>query len=391
MAKLSEGGRFIVMGVPEVLDAPTRKTIRDCQPGGFILFGRNIGLPENPGRPERLRAFTDELRSLLDHEPVICVDQEGGRVSRLRGLAGGAEAPFAWDLSRTDKLPVMAKHGELTGKLLRLFGFNLDLCPVVDVCRDLSADNSLGARCWGSTPAEVVKKAGAFDRALRKEGVLSCAKHFPGYGPAKVDPHQELPVVDCPKAELALDWAPYKALKTDFVMTGHGLYPSVDPSGLPSSLSRTIITTVLRGELGFKGWVMSDDLDMGAITRHVGLERAVQLAVGAGTDQLLLCHDLGRVREAAKAVASMPKAVLTPGLQRLDALQKKLKRPSRWSSAEFTKLADATRKMREQVLGKNAPPFSPGVGGMSPIEKQKLSPVHFVGDTKAGAPTEYEK
>ncbi|HVE12539.1 MAG TPA: glycoside hydrolase family 3 N-terminal domain-containing protein [Elusimicrobiota bacterium] len=391
MARLAEGGRFIVMGVPEVLDKATRRLVRDVQPGGFILFGRNIGLPENPGRPERLRAFIADLRSLVDHEPVVCVDQEGGRVSRLRGLRGGAEAPFAADLARAGKPPLIARHGALTGKLLRLFGFNLDLCPVVDVCRDASADNSLGSRCWGSTPEEVTRKAGAFDRALRKEGVLSCAKHFPGYGPAKVDPHRELPVIETPRETLALDWAPYKALETEFVMTGHALYPGIDGSGLPSSLSRRVITDLLRGELGFRGCVMSDDLDMGAITRHIGLKEAARLAVEAGTDQILICHDLERVREAAESIAGLPKAARAPGLKRLAALQRKLKGPRRWSASEFSKLAGATRKLRAEVLGQDAPPFSPGVGAMSPVEKSKLSAVHFVGDTKAGAPEEYRR
>jgi beta-N-acetylhexosaminidase len=400
MKSLSSGGRFIVMGVPEKLDGAARRAIRALQPGGFILFGRNIGLPPIPdaqgrrgipGSPEKLRALVDELRSLVDHEPVICIDQEGGRVSRLRGLQGGAEPPSARALASAGKEELIRRHGLLAGKLLRLFGINLDLCPVLDVAYDLDADNSLKNRCWGETPAQTARNAGAFNRALRAQGVLSCGKHFPGYSRAAVDPHHELPVVSASRAELKKDWLPYRRLlpDLDFVMTGHAFYPALDSSGVPTSLSEPIVTGLLRGELGFRGWVMSDDLDMGAITRRVGLADAVTRAVRAGTDQILLCHDIGRAREAARAISRLPAAVLRPGLRRLDALQKRLKPAAVFSTERFRSINNDIQALRDAALGPNAPRFSGGAGKIGAIEAARVSPVNTVGDRAIGAPAEY--
>ena len=401
MKRLSSGGRFIVMGVPEKLDAAARRAVASLQPGGFILFGRNIGLPPIPdaqgrlgvpGSPERLRALVEELRSLVDHEPLISIDQEGGRVSRLRGLEGGAEPPAARELAAAGKADLIRRHGRLTGKLLRLFGINLDLCPVLDVAYDLAADNSLQNRCWGATPGQVARNAGLFNRALRAQGVLSCGKHFPGYSRVCVDPHHELPVVRASRAELEKDWHPYRKLlpELDFVMTGHAFYPALDSSGVPTSLSETIVSGLLRGELGFRGWVMSDDLDMGAITRRIGLEEAVTRAVRAGTDQILLCHDIGRAHEAARAISRLPPAVLRPGRRRLDALQKRLKPAEDFSPASFRSINRAAEALRGAALGPDAPRFSGGAGKIGAVEAARLSPVNTVGDRAVGAPAEYD-
>jgi beta-N-acetylhexosaminidase len=399
MKGLTVGGRFIIMGVPERLDAKARRVIRDIQPGGFILFGRNIGLPKipdaqgrvgTPGSPQKLRALIDELRSLVDHEPVVCIDQEGGRVSRLRGLRGGAESPPARALSGAGRPELIATHGKLTGRLLRLFGVNLDLCPVLDVEFEGNVDNSLGDRCWGLTPESVARGAGAFNRALRGTGVLSCGKHFPGYSLAALDPHYDLPVIAASRRRLELDWLPYRRLSKslDFVMTAHASYPALDRSGRPASLSRRIIG-LLRGELGFKGWIISDDLDMGAITRHTPLEDAVRLAVRAGTDQILLCHDLERVAIAARAIAELPAAAMRLGLKRLDALQKRLKPPSSFSTTEFKRINAGLRDLRRRTLGPGASPFTAGAGKIGPIEAARLSPVNVVGDRSSGQPREY--
>lgn len=399
MKGLSKGGRFIVMGVPERLDAAARRIIRDVQPGGFILFGRNIGLPPipdaqgrlgEPGSPAALRGLVDELRSLVEHEPVLCIDQEGGRVSRLRGLEGGAEPPSARGLAERGDVGLIRRHGRLTGELLRLFGLNLDLCPVLDVGYDLDADNSLQNRCWGQTPRAVARNAGAFNDGLRSQKVLSCGKHFPGYSRAGLDPHHELPVVRSSRRTLEADWLPYRRLmpRLDFVMSGHGFYPALDRCGLPASLSARVLA-ILREELGLRGWIISDDLDMGAVTRHAALEEAVQLAVRAGTDQVLLCHDLSRARQAAAAIAALPAAVLSAARPRLDALQARLPKPRPFSTAEFARLNSGIARLRREALGPDAPAFTGGSNKIGAVEAARLSPVNVVGDRVAGAPAEY--
>lgn len=180
------GGQYLIIGVPGAeLDAETRHAIEEIQPGGFILFGRNIK------SPVQLRTLIDDLRASVRHEPVITIDQEGGRVSRLKEI--GSEPPSAVQLRNKGDLALITEHGRLTGRLLRLFGFNLDLCPVLDVSFDDDADNSLKNRTYGRDPEEVIRCAGAFNKALRAEGILSCGKHFPGYSAAAVDPHHDLP------------------------------------------------------------------------------------------------------------------------------------------------------------------------------------------------------
>src|SRR3954466_10300346 len=184
----SSPGQLILTGVPgKELDSTTAEMFRRVQPGGFILFGRNIETAA------QLRKLIDDLRDLSAVEPIITIDQEGGRVSRLRLI--GDEPPNAQQLRDKDDVELIRRHGDITGRLLRLFGFNLDLCPVLDISFDDDADNSLRGRCYGKTVDEVVKNAGAFNDAMREQGVLSCAKHFPGYSAATLDAHHELPKI----------------------------------------------------------------------------------------------------------------------------------------------------------------------------------------------------
>src|SRR6058998_652 len=165
-------GQLIMTGVPgKELDAKTADLFRRVQPGAFILFGRNIETPA------QLRKLIDDLRDLSETEPIITIDQEGGRVSRLRLI--GNEPPNAQQLRDEGDEALVRQHGKITGRLLRLFGFNLDLCPVLDISFDDDADNSLRGRCYGRDVDEVVRLAGAFNDALRGEGILSCGKHFP--------------------------------------------------------------------------------------------------------------------------------------------------------------------------------------------------------------------
>src|SRR5580698_4275112 len=193
--KRSSLGQLLLVGVTGLeLDSETARLIREVQPGGFILFGRNIS------SPSQLRKLTDDLRDLSEIEPIITIDQEGGRVSRLKLI--GNEPPNAQQLRTKGDPALISEHGRLTGELLLIFGFNLDLCPVLDISFDDEADNSLRGRCWGTSVSQVVRFAGIFNQALLSTGVLSCGKHFPGYAAAALDPHHDLPRIDRSKAEL---------------------------------------------------------------------------------------------------------------------------------------------------------------------------------------------
>src|ERR1700727_3093302 len=188
-------GQLLLTGVPgPELDSDTAATFRRIQPGGFILFGRNIQTPT------QLRKLIDGLRELCEVEPIITIDQEGGRVSRLKLI--GQEPPNANQLRDKGDLDLIGRHGDITGRLLRLFGFNLDLCPVLDISFDDEADNSLRGRCYGRTWEEVIRNAGTFKEGMRCTRVLTCGKHFPGYSRAGLDAHHELPVIPLTRAEL---------------------------------------------------------------------------------------------------------------------------------------------------------------------------------------------
>src|SRR5467141_2816993 len=193
--KTSSLGQLIMTGVPGMeLDAQTASLFRKLQPGAFILFGRNI-----ESAPQ-LRKLIDDLRDLSEVEPIITIDQEGGRVSRLRLI--GNEPPNAQQLRDKDDVELIRRHGDITGRLLRVFGFNLDLCPVLDISFDDNADNSLRGRCYGKTVEQVVRNAGAFNDAMCGQGMTSCGKHFPGYSAATIDAHHELPKIERTREEL---------------------------------------------------------------------------------------------------------------------------------------------------------------------------------------------
>jgi beta-N-acetylhexosaminidase len=358
-------GQLLLTGVPGIeLDSQTAAAFRRIQPGGFILFGRNI---QSPGQ---LRKLIDDLRELSAVEPIITIDQEGGRVSRLKLL--GNEPPNAQQLRDKGNVSLIRRHGHVTGRLLRIFGFNLDLCPVLDISFDDEADNSLRGRCYGRDVAEVIRNAEAFNDGLRAEGVLSCGKHFPGYSRAPLDAHHELPTIDLSRAELdANEIAVFRhfVAKVDSMMIGHAFYPSIEQGQTPSSLSRTVITDLLRTELGFRGLVMTDDLDMGAILNHFGLEETIRLAITAGNDLAMICHRIACVEEAHGYLENVPRAELDRALENVAAFKAKMTKPDAWDEAEFRRRDTEVWDLRVDTLGAEAAAQrSPEDGKRSPVE-----------------------
>ena len=355
-------------GVPGLaLDSGTAATFRRVQPGAFILFGRNIQ------SPAQLRKLIDDLRGVCEVEPVITIDQEGGRVSRLRLL--GNEPPNANQFRDKDDLTLIREHGEITGALLRVCGFNLDLCPVLDIAFDDEADNSLRGRCYGNDVTQVIRNAAVFNDALRAAGILSCGKHFPGYSRAPLDAHHELPTIALSRAELdAHELAVFRHFATgagavDSMMIGHAFYPSLEETRTPSSLSRCVITDLLRSELGFRGLVMTDDLDMGAILNHYGLEETIRLAISAGNDLAMICHRVNVVEEALGHLSRVPRADLDRALANVAAFKAKLAPPDPFSEEEFRRRDARVWDLRLATLGaERAAQRSPEDGKRSPVE-----------------------
>src|ERR1041384_2995563 len=296
-------GQLIMTGVPgKELDLETAKLFRRVQPGAFILFGRNIA------SPSQLRKLIDDLRDLSDVEPIITIDQEGGRVSRLRLI--GSEPPNAQQLRDRNDLGLIRLHGSTTGRLLRLFGFNLDLCPVLDISFNDDAENSLRGRCYGKTVEQVLRNAGVFNEAMRGQGIASCGKHFPGYSAATSDAHYQLPRIDRTREQLdQYELAVFRALidNVDSMMICHGWYPCFERRKTPATLSRRIITELLRNELGFDGLIMTDDLDMGSILTGYSLEDTIRLVIAAGNDLAMICHRIPEIENVHRTLGKLPR------------------------------------------------------------------------------------
>lgn len=358
-------GQLLLTGVPgPELDSETATAFRKIQPGGFILFGRNIQ------SPVQLRKLIDDLRDLSEIEPIITIDQEGGRVSRLKLI--GNEPPNAQQLHVNDDLTLIKQHGHITGKLLRLFGFNLDLCPVLDISFDDEADNSLRGRCYGTSVEQVIHNAGAFNDGLRAERIASCGKHFPGYSAATLDAHHELPRIERTRAQLdAEELAVFRHFtkKVDSMMICHAQYPALDSENFPASLSHRIITDLLRGEFGFQGLVMTDDLDMGAILNHYGFDETIRLAIRAGNDLAMICHRIEYLSEAHGILGKLPSPDLDRALANVARFKQTLAKPDPFSEEEFRRRDAEVWNLRVATLGaEKAAQRSPENGKRSPVE-----------------------
>ncbi len=340
-------GQLIMTGVPgKELDGKTAKLFRKVKPGAFILFGRNIETAS------QLRKLIDDLRDLSEIEPIITIDQEGGRVSRLRLI--GSEPPNAQQLRDKGEIELIKRHGDITGRLLRLFGFNLDLCPVLDISFEDDADNSLRGRCYGKTVEQVIRNASAFNDAIRGQGIASCGKHFPGYSAASSDAHYELPRVERTREQLdANELAVFRkfAHDVDSMMICHGWYPCFEPEKTPATLSRRIVTDLLRNELAFDGLVMTDDLDMGAILTSYRLEETIGLAITAGNDVAMICHRIPEVENVQRILNGLPHDQIDRALENVARFKERLAPPDEFSEAAFRKLDGEIWDLRVAVLG----------------------------------------
>lgn len=363
--KQASTGQLLLVGVRGAeLRREEAILLRRVQPGGFILFGRNIKTPA------QLRKLTDSLRDLSKLEPIITIDQEGGRVSRLRLI--GNEPPNAHQLRDKGDVALIRRHGDITGRILRLFGFNLDLCPVLDISFDDDADNSLRGRCYGRTVDEVIRNAGAFNDALRGAGIASCGKHFPGYSAATLDAHHDLPKIKRTRAELdANELAVFREFsgQVDSMMICHGWYPVFERKKKPASLSYRVVTDLLRGELSFDGLIMTDDLDMGAILNEYPFDEMLRLTFAAGNDLAMICHRVEKIGDALKVIEELPRNGLDRALESVKRFKTKLLPPKTFSQKSFREIDDEIWNLRVEVLGEErAAQGSAEDAARSPVE-----------------------
>jgi beta-N-acetylhexosaminidase len=268
------------------IPADLRLLAKEFDLGGVILFARNVE------SPDQVAEIAREAQTLVREVPLwVSVDQEGGRVARLR-------APFTvWPpmlaLGRSGDEHLAARFARTLAAELRAVGITLDYAPVLDLFTN-PANPAIGDRSFGENPQDVARLGRVIIQTLQAEGVAACGKHFPGHGDTSVDSHLDLPVIEHPPDRFdAVEFVPFRAaVEADVacIMTGHLLVPAFDEER-PATLSPAIVDGVLRRRLGFEGLILTDDLTMGAIASRYAPGEAAVGALAAGCDTLLLCGD----------------------------------------------------------------------------------------------------
>ncbi|MXP27542.1 beta-N-acetylhexosaminidase [Porphyrobacter algicida] len=328
------------------LTADEKAFFADCDPVGYILFGRNCE------DRDQLRALTDDLRSIHGRDRLlISIDQEGGRVRRMRPPvwidhpAGGAYADL-YRLAPASAIEAARVGAELIGRELAEVGITVDYHPPLDLPQP-GAHDVIGDRALGTEPMQVAALGRAILDGLARSGIVGCIKHMPGHGRSTTDTHKSMPTVTASEEDLAHDLAPFKALasKCPMGMTGHLLFTAWDSEN-PATLSHKVVQDIIRTEIGFDGLLLTDDIDMEALSGSVP-ERA-ERAIAAGVDVVLNCW--AKMDEMVGIVERIP-ALSPEGARRLERVHSAMGPPAdSQPAAELLAKRDALLAL----VGKNA-------------------------------------
>jgi beta-N-acetylhexosaminidase len=290
-------GQLLILGYDGLeIDGKLRTTLSTLQPSGVILFARNIEEPAQTWRLLRDSQATARVPMFL------CVDLEGGTVDRLKKVI--APAPSVEQVFATGNRRLFRMHGNILGLEARALGFNTDFAPVFDLGFEASRP-VLASRTASADPEKTVVYAREFLRGLKAAKVLGCGKHFPGLGEGNLDSHHDMPVVQKSwKAMWAQDLLPYRKLRSQipFVMVAHAAYPEVTRDNQPASLSSKWMQEVLRKKIGYRGLIISDDLEMGGVLSTSTIEDVAVETLRAGADMFLVCHNQELVWRGYEAV-----------------------------------------------------------------------------------------
>lgn len=292
-----QAGQLLIMGFDgHVADGKLRTTISSLQPGGVILFARNVEAPRQTWQLLR----DCQAPALLPM--FLCVDLEGGTVDRLKNMI--APVPSAQSVFASGNPRLYRMHGHVIGLEVRALGFNTDFAPVVDLGFEASR-SVLTSRTVSHNPADTIDYAREFLKGLRATQVLGAGKHFPGLGEGNLDSHHDMPVIKKSWKKLwAEDLAPYRELHRQFpfVMVAHVCYPEVTKDKLPASLSEKWLKEILRDKIGYRGLIISDDLEMGGALSAGSIEEVSVETLRAGADMFLICHNQELVWRSYEAV-----------------------------------------------------------------------------------------
>ena len=296
------GQMLIVYYSSSFVDDTLRSALEDVKPGGFILFKDNITTYD------ATLNFIKEIKNTSDIPMFISIDQEGGNVQRLLSLSDTSVSniPYMNYVGNRNDSDLAYNVGKVIAEELRVFGINMDFAPVIDIWSNPN-NTVIGKRSFGDN-SELVSSMGlALGKGLSDNGVISVYKHFPGHGDTDVDSHYSLPVINKTKEEfLDLELVPFKNAidnGAEVIMIGHLAVPGLTGSDTPASLSKKVITDLLKNEMGFDGLVVTDALNMGALTNYYNQEEVYVKAIDAGVDLLLMPSS------SRKAVAAIKKAV----------------------------------------------------------------------------------
>ena len=337
-------GQLLIGSFPgTTVPAELRSLAREFGLGGVILFARNIEAAEQVAELAR------DVQDLATELPLwVSVDQEGGRVARLK--APFTEWPPMAVLGRSGDVALASRFAAALAAELRAVGVTLDYAPVLDIHTNPN-NPVIGDRALSDDAEMVARLGAAIIQGLQDNGVAACGKHFPGHGDTSVDSHEALPVVEHPPDRIRrVECVPFReAIRANvaFIMTAHVLVPALDEDK-PATLSRRIVYDLLRDELGFEGVILSDDLEMKAVTSTYGVSDAAVQAMAAGCDGLLICG--GNVEAQAAALESLVHAV-EDGPVPYKRLDDALRRQRRAKERFLTVPVAAGRSVLRQVIG----------------------------------------
>jgi beta-N-acetylhexosaminidase len=338
-----KAGQMLFIGLPGThLDKRLREMLREVQPGGVILFGRNVE------SAEQVALLNAQIRDALGGRVLIGVDQEGGLVDRFRDIC--EPMPSAKAVRAAGRSELARKFGELSARALRLLGFNINFAPVLDL-KGGNEENGLRGRTFGAHPQEVARLAGAYLDGLQSGKVIGCGKHFPGLGGSQVDSHRRLPIVTHSWEEiLERDLVPFLDLmlhrrseKLHAVMVSHAAFPEVsefmqawfrrtaelpsleDFSQIPATISNNVVMRMLRTAFKYDGLVITDDMEMGAVVQTLSVAEASLRAIEAGSDMVLICEQEANFK-AARDLICQAVAERRLGVEVLDKANRRIER-----------------------------------------------------------------
>jgi beta-N-acetylhexosaminidase len=382
-----KAGRVLFVGLPGTRLTPrTRALLGEVQPGGVVLFGRNVQ------SAEQVALLNAQIRDSVDHPVLIGVDQEGGLVDRFRDIC--EPMPSAKAVREAGSSELAEKFGELSARALRLLGFNINFAPVLDLTGD-NHENGLRGRTFGSFAAEVSRLAGAYLDGLQKNRIIGCGKHFPGLGGSDIDSHRRLPVVKHSWEEiLEKDLVPFMDLMLHrpgehlhSLMVSHGAFPEVSEfmqawfrrtgelpalesfHNLPATISGNVVMRLLRLVLKFDGLVITDDMEMGAVVQTLSVAEAAMRAVEAGSDMILICEQEANFVAARDAIAlavennKLPVSALDRAVTRIDRVLSLTGEPEQFDQDEFDVVSrDIAELKRALKAAENEEEYAPLFG-----------------------------